>query len=300
VSTILSRYLDPEVLQQTAGHPLQPSELVAGNLAGAHKSPFSGFAVEFAGHREYVLGDDPRHIDWRLYYKRDRMFVKQYQMETNFVCHLLLDISASMRYGVAAQQKLQYAASLAATLAYGIVRQNDKVSLGLFDNQVRGWLPPGSSLAQITRLTQLLDEMQPIEKTELQQCLTDFTGRMGRREIVMIFSDFFVDVPALEAVLQQLKYRRHEVVLFHVLHPHEWTFDFEGMIKFVGLEDSSEYLTQSDDIRAGYLSALNSAVTELDALCHRNQIERVAVDTSRPAANVLLDYLQLRSQIQLR
>ena len=123
--TILSRYLDPQVLSQISGRRIEPRGLVLGNLAGAHKSPLAGFAVEFAGHREYVPGDDPKHIDWRVYFTRDRYFVKQYEMETNLVCHFVLDISASMRYGEGRQQKLQYAAQMISALGYAIVRQSD-------------------------------------------------------------------------------------------------------------------------------------------------------------------------------
>jgi uncharacterized protein (DUF58 family) len=293
-STILSRYLDPEVLQRMADRPIEPTGLVLGNLAGGHKSPLSGFAVEFAGHREYVAGDDPKHIDWRVYYKRHRYFIKQYEMETNFVCHLLLDVSASMRYGEGSQQKLHYAAHLAASLAYSIVRQHDKVALATFDDEVRGHVPPGNTLAQIVKMTQHLDGITPVAKTRMPECLAELQSRMGRREIVMIFSDFFTDLPALETVLQRMRYSRHEVVLFHVLHHDEWSFDFSGMVKFTGLEDAQELLTQTEDIRQGYLAALQRFTTNFDALCQRNRIERVAIDTSRPAADALLDYLNQR------
>ena len=143
-----------------------PKQLVIGNLAGAHKSPLSGFAVEFAGHREYVPGDDPKHIDWRIYFNRNKYFVKQYELETNFVCHLILDISASMRYGDGRQQKLLTAAQMAATLGYSILRQSDKVSLTTFDNQIRGVIRPSNSMGQILRITQHLDETKAVEKTD--------------------------------------------------------------------------------------------------------------------------------------
>lgn len=293
-NSLLSRYLDPDVLQRMADRPIEPTGLVLGNLAGGHKSPLSGFAIEFAGHREYVAGDDPKHIDWRVYYKRQRYFIKQYEMETNFVCHLLLDVSASMRYGAGPQQKLQYAAQLAASLAYSIVRQHDQVALATFDDQVRGHVPPGNTLAQIVKMTEHLDRIAPVAKTRLPECLSELLGQMGRREIVMIFSDFFTDLPALEAVLQRMRYSRHEVVLFHVLHHDEWQFDFSGMVKFAGLEDAEELLTQTEDIRQGYLTALRRFTQEFDALCRRNRIERVPIDTSRSAADALLDYLNQR------
>jgi uncharacterized protein (DUF58 family) len=233
-----------------------------------------------------------------LYYKRERYFIKQYEMETNYVCHLLLDVSASMRYGDDRQQKLHYAAELAATLGYGIVRQNDKVSLATFDDHVRGYVPPGNTLAQIVKLTQHLDEIEPNEKTDMAGCLADLTSRMGRREIVLLFSDFFTDLNELEQALQQMRYRRHEVVLFQVLHHDEWTFQLKGMVKFLGLEDADELLTQTEDIRVGYLAAVQRFTTELEEICRRNHIERVAVDTSRPPADVLLDYLNQRDVVR--
>ena len=153
----LSRYIDPEVLSQVADRHFEPRGLVIGNLAGAHKSPLSGFAVEFAGHREYAPGDDPKYIDWRVYFNRDKFFVKQYELETNLVCHLLLDISASMRYGEGKQQKLMYASLMATTLGYSIIRQADKVSLATFDTHVRGFVAPSNSMGQVVRMTQHLD-----------------------------------------------------------------------------------------------------------------------------------------------
>ncbi len=293
-ASVLSRYLDPEVLQQTADRPIEPASLVLGSLAGGHKSPLAGFAVEFAGHREYVVGDDPKHIDWRLYHKRERYFIKQYEMETNFVCHLLLDVSASMRYGDGRQQKLLYAEQLATTLAYSVVQQHDKVSLATFDDQVRGYVPPGSTLTQVVKLTQHLDEVQPVEKTRMPECLVELAGRMGRREIIMIFSDFFTDLTALEPALQRLRYDRHEVVLFQILHHHELTFDLDGMIKFQGLEAADEMLTQTEDIRKGYLEALKRFEDEFAAVCQRNRIEHVVIDTSRNPGDAMLDYLNHR------
>jgi uncharacterized protein (DUF58 family) len=293
---ILSRYLDPEVLSRVADRQLDPRGLVIGNLAGAHKSPLSGFAVEFAGHREYVLGDDPKHIDWRVYFNRDKFFVKQYELETNFVCHLLLDISASMRYGEAKQQKLAYAAELVSTLAYSIVRQSDKVSLTTFDDRIRGMVAASNSVGQIIRITQHLEASQAVEKTELGACLNDIASRLGRREIVMIFSDFFGDLAAVEAAVQRMRYSRHEVVLFHMLHHEEVTFDFAGLVKFVGLEAPAELLAHPDDLRGSYLEAFNRFREQLVELAFRNGCEYQLVDTSRPLADVLVDYLDHRSR----
>ncbi|NQT41565.1 MAG: DUF58 domain-containing protein [Planctomycetes bacterium] len=295
--TILSRYLNPEVLSRIAGRRIEPRGLVIGNLAGAHKSPLSGFAVEFAGHREYVWGDDPKHIDWRVYFTRGKYFVKQYEMETNLVCHFVLDTSASMRYGDDSQQKLQYAGQMIAALGYSIIRQSDKVSLATFDEKIQSVVPPSNSMAQVIHMTELLDQSEAANKTSMADCLTELVGRMKRREVVMIFSDFFTELEPLEAALQQLRYHRHEIVLFQVMHHDELAFEFDDMTKFVGLEVPDELLAQPDQIRDAYLRAMNRFNDDLEILCQRNRIERVLVDTSLDMGTVLVDYLNQRSRL---
>ena len=295
--SILNRYLDPDVLGHVANRFIEPKGLVIGNLAGAHKSPLAGFAVEFAGHREYVPGDDPKHVDWRVYFTRDKYFVKQYELETNFVCHLVLDISASMRYGESSQQKLLYAAQMAMALGYSVIRQSDKVSLLTFDDRVRGIVAPSNTMAQVVRMTEHLDSIEPVEKTALDRCLSDIAGRLGRREIVLIFSDFFADVELLEPVLQRLRYDRHEVVLFQVMHHDELAFDLEGMIKFVGLEEPDDLMAQTDDLRRGYLQAVREHNERLEQIVERNGCERVLIDTSLSMSDQLIDYLNKRSML---
>jgi uncharacterized protein (DUF58 family) len=295
--SVLSRYLDAEVLGRIGNRHLQPRGLVVGNLAGAHKSPLSGFAVEFAGHREYVPGDDPKHIDWRVYFNRDKYFIKQYEMETNFVCHLVLDVSASMRYGEDQEQKLLYASKMATTLGHCIVRQSDKVSLSTFDERVLGFVPPSNSMGQVIRMTDHLDEIQPVQKTRMAECLTELTGRMRRREIVMVFSDFFTDLDALEPALQRMRYSRHEVVLFQIMHHDELAFEFNGMIKFIGLESPQELLTQPQELREGYLRAMQRFNDRFEDMCQRNRIERILVDTRRDMGEVFVDYLNQRSML---
>jgi uncharacterized protein (DUF58 family) len=293
--SVLSKYVDPETLNRLAGRGLEPRGLVAGTLAGHHKSPFSGFAVEFAAHREYVPGDDPKHIDWRVYFTRDKYFIKQYEMETNLVCHLVLDTSASMRYGEGPRQKLLAAARLATTLGYAVIRQGDKVSLATIDESVLTFVPPSNTMAQVERMTERLDAVEPTRKTRLPECLVDLCGRMGRRAIVLVFSDCFTDVDRLEGALQWLRYSRHEVVLFQVLHPDELEFRFDGNVKFRGLEIDEELLTQPAELRRRYLESLGRFNDRLEEACLRNRVERVVIDTGRNPAEVLVDYLNARS-----
>ncbi len=319
--SILSRYLNPDVLNRLVGRRIDPRGLVLGNLAGSHKSPLSGFAVEFAGHREYVWGDDPKHIDWRLYFTRDLLFIKQYEMETNFVCHFMLDASASMRYGAGPQQKLAYAAQMVAALGLSIIRQGDKVSLAAFAEKVLASVSPNSSMAQIIRMAELLDglaaksesttprqgERAALRPTsalprrgQMPDCLSELCGRTRRREIVFIFSDFFTDLDALEPVLQQMRYRLHEVVLFQIMHHDELAFEFDRMTKFVGLEIPDELLANPEAIRRNYLKAVEAFNGRLEEMCERNRIERVLVDTSRDMGEVLIDYLNQRSRLHRR
>jgi uncharacterized protein (DUF58 family) len=293
--SILSRYLDPDVLSHVADRHFEPTGLVVGNLAGAHKSPLSGFAVEFAGHREYVPGDDPKHVDWRVYFTREKYFVKQYELETNFVCHLLLDVSASMRYGEGREQKMLYAAQMATMLGYSIVRQSDKIALSTFDDRLRGFIQPSNSMDQIVRMTHHLDEIEPTEKTAMPECLNEIAGRLGRREIVMVFSDFFTDLDALEPVLQRLRYSKHEVVLFQMMHHDELAFELDGMVKFVGLETPDEMLAQTEDLRRGYLAAVERFNNRFEEIAQRNGCERVLVDTCRNMRELFIDYLNQRS-----
>ncbi|MEX2216981.1 MAG: DUF58 domain-containing protein [Phycisphaeraceae bacterium] len=296
---ILTRYIQPEVLSRVEHYTFQPQQLVEGTLAGAHKSPFHGFAVEFASHREYVAGDDIRHLDWKVYYRHDKHVIKQYEMETNLVCHLMLDVSSSMRYGEkdaakADQQKLLYAARMATTLGYLVIERSDKVSLTLFDEQVRASLKPSNTMGQILKMTETLDAMDPVNKTKIGPSLMDLAVRAGRRGIIVVFSDFFVDLHDLETALQRLRYDKHEVVLMQTLHHDELNFDLPGMVRFVGLEDEDAYLTRPDDIRTAYLEALKKHGEELNRICEANACERVVCDTSRNMAEMFADYLQKR------
>ncbi|MFT7514313.1 MAG: hypothetical protein ACI9QL_003534, partial [Candidatus Omnitrophota bacterium] len=260
-----------------------------------HKSPFHGFAVEFASHREYVAGDDLRHLDWNVYYRHHKHMIKQYEMETNLVCHLMLDVSSSMRFGEEDSQKMMYAARMAVTLAYLIVNQSDRVSLTTFDEKVIHSLPPSNSNGQIVNMSEMLDKIEPTKKTKIGPSMMELAGRAGRRGIVVVLSDFFVDLEDLKDALQRLRYDKHEVVLMQVLHNDEIEFNLPGMVRFVGLEEDEQFLTRPDDVRTAYLEAMNAFNDELESICEANQCERLVCDTSRSMAEMFADYLHARS-----
>ncbi len=292
---ILSRYIQPEVLTRIARIKFEPNQLVEGTLAGAHKSPFHGFAIEFAGHRDYVPGDDVRHLDWKVYYRHRKYLIKQYEMDTNLVCHLMLDVSASMRYGEGDAQKLLYASRMAVTLANLIVEQSDRVSLTTFDERVVNSLAPSNSLSQIINMSQMLDQIEPIKKTHIGPSLMDLAARAGRRAIIVIFSDFFADLDDLNDAVQRLCYDNHEVVLMQVLHNDEIEFNMPGTIRFVGLEDDREIDACPDDTRKTYLDAMTQFNDRLESIAKANQCERLVCDTSRDMAVLFADYLHSRS-----
>ena len=295
-SAILNKYIRPEVLSQLTRFKLDPRQLVEGNLAGAHKSPFHGFAVEFASHREYVAGDDLRHLDWKVYFRHERHVIKQYEMETNLNCHLILDVSASMRYGEEDQQKLLYSSQIATTLAYLVVEQSDRVSLTTFDNKTRGYLPPSNNMGQIIRMTESLDQVKSNNKTNIAKTLGEVSAKIGRRSIVVVISDFFVEIEDLKDALQRLRYDNHEVVLMHVMHQDELRFDMDGMIRFIGLEDPDQLLTRPHDIRDAYLEAVEKFMVDFQKLCDANRCEYVLCDTSKDLGVTFAQYLQQRSQ----
>ena len=298
--TVLSRYIRPEVLNQIEHLTFQPRQLVGGTLAGHHKSPFHGFAVEFASHREYAPGDDPRHIDWKVYFRRDKLMIKQYEMETNLVCHLVLDVSASMRYGSGGEQKLRYAQQMAATLAHLIIEQSDRVSLTVIDDETRAELPPSNSMAQILRMTEALDSIQATEKTSLRIPMMQLASRIQRRGIVILMSDCFCDLDELEKAIQRFRVAKHEVVVFQIMHHDELEFQFDGMVRFDGLEEAEHHLTRPDDIRESYLKSLSDFNERLEEVCDANRCERVLVDTRRPLRELFCDYLQKRLLVHRR
>ena len=203
-----------------------------------------------------------------------------------------------MRYGEGEEQKLQYAARAVVSLGYAILRQGDKVSLSTFDDEVRGFVPPSHSLAQIIRMTEHLEMTEAAGKTKMAECLSELAGRFHRREIIIVVSDFFVDLTALEKALQQIRAHQHEVIFLQVLHHDEIAFELSGPTKFVGLEDADELITRPEELRSQYLRAFEGFQQRLVDLCQRNRAEHVLADTSRNLADVLADYLHFRNRLK--
>ncbi|MBA4062491.1 MAG: DUF58 domain-containing protein [Isosphaera sp.] len=289
-------YLKPDVLARAEALGLKARQLVEGLRVGDHKSPYKGFSVEFVQHREYVPGDDIRHIDWKSYGRSERYTIKQYEQETNFACHLLLDASNSMRYGSGATNKLEYAKLLTASLAYMVIRQRDSAGLRVFNTEVVAELPTSSNLGHIHAITHILEDAQPREKTSIGPVLDQVADRTGRRGIVVLISDCLEDIEPTLAGLRHARFRGHEVVLFHVLHPDEVRFPLDGNVRFIGLEGFEELMTRPHLLRPAYLRIVGKYLEDLRRGCDGSGVDYVQMPTDRPLANALAEYLVRRLQ----
>ena len=294
MSKYLAKYLNPKAISAIGGFVVNPKGLVEGNMAGAHKSPFHGFSVEFAGHREYLPGDDPKLIDWRAYYKRDKYLLKEYEADTNLVCQLFVDVSESMRYGSGELTKFEYANYLAVSLAYLVTKARDKIGIGLFDDRVVQYLPPSNSLGSTYTINAMLEDFTPSKKSEIDKTLLDFAERIGRRQLVILISDCLLDIEQLKYGMARLQYDRHEIVLLHVMDPYELDFPLDGHVKFKGLEGLKELKLQPKQIRKAYLEKVNQHIQKLRSACEASRAEYVLVNTGRPIEEMLFGYLTSR------
>jgi uncharacterized protein (DUF58 family) len=288
------KYLDPLALAKVRSLELQARLIVEGYLSGMHKSPYHGFSVEFAQHREYVPGDDIKHVDWKVYGRTGRFYLKQYEEETNLICWLLVDVSESMRYGSGPVSKYDYACMAAAAMAYLTLHQQDSVGLVTFDSQVRAFLKPSSQPSHLKEMVNLMNRGCGAEKTSLAPIFHDLAERFNRRAIVVLLSDLFDEPSDLLAGLKHLRYKRHEVVLFHVMDRAELEFPFQDATLFRGLEQYPELLTDPRSLRQGYLDQVSSFLTEVKRGCRNQNIDYVQLRTDTNLGVALSGYLAHR------
>jgi uncharacterized protein (DUF58 family) len=285
------RYLEPEILQHLGPLELVAREVVEGLHVGMHKSPLRGFSTEFAQHRPYVPGDALRHLDWRVYARTQRYYLKLYEAETNLTANLLLDASSSMRYASGAVSKLEYAKFMAASLAYLIVKQRDSVGLAVFDGALRSYIEPRTTMGVIRTIAEELERANDEPRTDVAGILHEFARRMPRRGFVLLFSDLFDHVEEFLSGIDHLRFRGHNVTVFHLLDPYELEFPFDGSCRFKGLENDGQVVTQPKRVRAAYLAELRRFLRQVKGSCERSHVDYVLVDTSRPVQEVLSAYL---------
>jgi uncharacterized protein (DUF58 family) len=276
--------------------PLRARWSVEGYTAGVHRSPFHGFSIEFAEHREYSPGDDLRYLDWKVFGRTDKYYLKQFEEETNLVCHLLLDTSQSMRYqsDAAPASKLDYARRAAAALAYLILHQQDSVGLVTFDSEIRSLVRASSNPSHLKQILHVMEAASAERKTSIGPILHDLSERIKRRGIVIVLSDLFDNVDSLLTGLKHLRHRRHEVVLMHVLDPAEVDFPFDHVTLFRGLENLPDLLVEPRAIRKAYLAEFARYVRRLQTGCRAHAIDYVPMRTDHSLEVALASYLASR------
>jgi len=290
------KYLNPQTLAKLQGLELRARHIVEGYVSGMHNSPYHGFSIEFAEHREYVPGDDLRYVDWKVYGKTDKYYLKQYEEETNLVSYMLLDTSKSMRYksAKAALSKLEYAQCIAASLTYLILQQQDSVGLVTFDHQVRALIRASSNPSQLKQVLHVMEESKCEEKTNTGPIFHELAERLKKRGVVLILSDLFDDIPSMLAGLKHFRHRRHEVILFQVLDPAELDFTFDDTTLFKGLEGEPQLLTDPRALRKAYLDEFGRFLHEVKRGCRANNVDYALIRTDQPLDLALSSYLAAR------
>jgi uncharacterized protein (DUF58 family) len=288
--------LDPSALARFGRLELIARLVVEGVMSGLHKSPFKGFSVEFAEHRQYGKGDEIRHIDWRAFGKTDRFYVKEYEEETNLRVYLVVDSSGSMAYQGRTASKLEHARRLAASLAYLMISQRDAVGLVTFDDAIRKLIPPRSAPSQFSLITRALEATRSGGEDRLSGILHALAERIRRRGLVIILSDAFDELDELTAALRHLRHRHHEVLLFQVLAPEEEEFPFRRAARFRSLE-RPEHRLRVDPVRlkAAYLERFRAYCRTLKERVHAMDADYHRASTAEPIEKTLLDYLSSRS-----
>ena len=294
--TAEQRFLDPAVLARIGSLELRARTVVEGFLTGLHRSPLKGFSVEFAEYRPYLPGDDLSTIDWKVFARTDRHYVKRYEEETNLRAYLILDVSASMRYGTGALTKLEYGSCLAASLAYLLRRQRDSAGLTTFDDRIRTLLPPSSRPGQLRAMLHALDTQAPGAATDAGRLLHQLADVVARRGLVVLISDLLDDPARVIDGLRHLRFRGGDVLVFQVLDPAELTFPFEGAATFRDLESDERVVTDPAAVRAGYLAALESHIDEYRRELRSSGIDYRLLDTSAPLDVALHSFLSVRSR----
>lgn len=291
----VSDFLSPAELQKISNLQVVARLVVEGVYAGLHRSPHKGFSIEFAQHRQYVQGDEIRRLDWKVFGKTDRFYIREFEEETNLRATILLDLSGSMSYGHAAPHKAEYARRLAAALAYLMLQQRDTVGLVTFDTKIRRYIPPRSGVAHLRVLMDELQQSQTGGETELSDVFHELIPRIHRRGLLVILSDGFGDVKELISALAHFRFAKHEVMFFQILDRDEMEFPFKQWTKFESLELAEEHrLIDPAQFRSVYLDNLRQFQDELSTGCHRHRIDHIPMLTDTPYAEALAKYLTWR------
>ena len=288
------KFLHPEAIKRISRLELRARHIAEGFLSGMHRSPYFGQSVEFLQHREYAVGDDLRHVDWKVWARQDRLTVKQYEEDTNLRCMMLVDVSGSMQYGAGPLSKYEYACTVAASLAYLILKQQDAVGCLAFDDVVRITVPPRSKRNHLFSVIDALQTADPRDKTDMYGILRAAAESFPRRGMMVLVSDLLADPEGIIRGLKLLRQRGHDVLVFHVMDDDELDFPFTGPTRFEGLESMEHLNCNPRALRDGYLAALNTFLDRLRRGCAASTIDYALIRTSDPLDAALAAYLSNR------
>ncbi|MGB5286852.1 MAG: DUF58 domain-containing protein [Ignavibacteriaceae bacterium] len=291
-------FLDPSFISKLNSLELKARLVVEGFMVGLHKSPYHGFSVEFSEHRSYMQGDNLKDVDWKVFGRTEKYFIKQYEEETNLRSHIFLDTSNSMAYSSGKNiSKLDYSLTLAAALSYLMVHQQDAVGLTLYAEKINKYLPPKSSRAYLQEILKNLANIQASEKTNTASSLSEAAEKIKRRGLVIIISDLFDEIGSVLKALKHFSYKKNEVIVFQVLDPMEKTFAFGNDAIFKDLETGDELTTQPYQIQKAYREAMSEFTNRIKTECLNSNIDYNLIETSDPYDKALFRYIQKRSKL---
>ena len=292
------KYLNPAIISKLNSLELKARLVVEGFMVGLHKSPYHGFSVEFTEHRPYMQGDNLKDVDWKVYGKTERYFIKQYEEETNLKSYILLDTSKSMDYTSGENiTKLNYSVILVAALSYLMIKQQDAVGLSLYSEQIDKYFPPKATRAYLLEILKNLSTVKASSKTNTAASLNSIAEKIKRRGLVVIVSDFFDDINSILSALKHFRYKNNEVIVFQVLDPLERSFAFGRDAVFKDLETGAEMTTQPYQIQKAYKDAMNNFINKIKTECRNSNIEYNLIETSTPFDKALFNYIQKRSRL---
>lgn len=288
---------DPKTLARISSLEIRARTVVEGVMTGMHKSPYRGSSVEFAQHRDYVPGDEIRHIDWKVYARSDRYQIKQFEEETNLKATFVLDCSSSMNYKgtKSALSKREYSAIVAAALATLLLKQRDPVGLAIFDEGIRQYIPPAGTNTHLRMLIETLSRNDSRPKTNVGDTLHDLAERLKRRGMLIVLSDLFGDPDEILRGLQHFKHRKHEAIIFHVIDRDELTFPFKDSAIFEGMEGEDPITAEPHALRKQYIAAFDEYVQKLMRGCRELDMDYQQMVTDQPIDEALARYLSARS-----
>jgi len=291
------RFLTPEMLGKLGRLSIKSRTVVEGSVTGAHRSPFKGFSTEFADHREYVKGDDLRHLDWRVYARSERYYIKQYEENTNLKAYVLVDCSGSMAYSSNGISKFEYACYLVAGLSYLIIKQQDSIGMAVFDEKIVNYFPPKSTVSHLRTMLDTLKEMEIQRKTDTGVALHAMAEMLKRRGLIIIISDLLDEPEQVIRALAHFKQRRHDVIVLHVMDDYELNFPFEKVGEFLDMETGERVRIAPKEIMEEYTKEMTGFLDTYKSACFENGIDYVTINTKTPPEVFLSAYLTRRAKL---